>query len=432
MNSKHPFLILISFTGIVGMLVAGVFAALVYGFVHQDLIAYGVRYAGIPVTGLTLSEAEDAIQKDIDEKLNGPAVIFTLPSEAAQEGKKFSISPSDMGIVPDAAATAKEAFEIGRESNALMRVATIISCVTEGRDVPLAVTLDEDRMRKALERVAAEVRVEPRNARVSVGGNGPKVHEGAAGRMLDVEPLMEELKPKMAALDIPQRVELKLTAIEPEIKTEDVAATDALLASYTTYYNPSSSRGDNIAIAAAAINGTFVKSGEEFSFNSVVGWRVPEAGYQMAPVIVDGKHEMDFGGGVCQVSSTLYNAVLLADLTVTARASHFYPSGYVPAGLDATVADGVLDFCFKNDLPHGVTLISYADGGDLTVEVWGHGADLPYEVALETEVLDERPTVAAYRVYYDDGGYETGREKLHTDLYDVPSEHGEDNEQQAR
>ena len=129
--------------------------------------------------------------------------------------------------------------------------------------------------------------------------------------------------------------------------------------------------------------------------------------------------EQDFGGGVCQVSSTLYNAVLLAGLTPTARTSHFYPSTYLPAGLDATVADGQIDFVFQNTLPHSILLRAGAFEGSLTVEVYGHRADLPGEYDLETAIIGPPPTVEVYRVLYN-GDTVIDREYLYTDVYDVP------------
>ena len=245
---------------------------------------------------------------------------------------------------------------------------------------------------------------------------------GVTGKRLDVESITNGLAPHLKALDLPQKREVNILLTEPHIRTQDVAPIDSVLSTYTTHYAGGTDRGDNIEIAAHELYGVIVKSGEEFSFNDTVGSRVPAAGYQPAPVIIDGKEEIDYGGGVCQVSSTLYNAILLADLTSTSRTAHFYPSFYVPAGLDATVADGVVDFTFRNDLPHAVMLVSYASAGEITIDVLGHAADVPYDISLDTEQLDARPTVKAYRTYRDSSGNIISRETLHTDEYSVESE----------
>ena len=144
------------------------------------------------------------------------------------------------------------------------------------------------------------------------------------------------------------------------------------------------------------------------------------AGYKSAPVIVNGSTEQGIGGGVCQVSSTLYNAVLLSGLTPTVRTPHYFPSSYCPPGLDATVADDLLDFQFKNQLPHNVYLLTRTYGAALTIYVLGTKKDLEGNtITLEREGSAMRPTV--YRVYSRNGQI-IEREYMHTDSYYSPRE----------
>ena len=203
---------------------------------------------------------------------------------------------------------------------------------------------------------------------------------------------------------------------------EDLAQVDTVLSSYTTHFNGgNANRSQNIRIAAGELDQQLIRNGGEFSFNQTVGSRAASAGYRDAAVIIEGKVEQDIGGGVCQVSSTLYNAVLLAGLQSTERTSHFYPSSYVPAGLDATVADGQLDFKFRNVLPHNVYLLSSVYGSTLTIFVLGTRADLDgsrITLLTRTEKPGPGPVVSAYRIYQKNG-QEVNREFLHTDHYDV-------------
>ena len=155
-----------------------------------------------------------------------------------------------------------------------------------------------------------------------------------------------------------------------------------------------------------------------FSFNDTVGHRTSANGFQTASVIIDGKVEQDWGGGVCQVSSTLYNAVLLAGLTPTERSNHSLPSSYVPLGQDATVADGLLDFKFKNPLPHSVYILTSCYSGTLNIFVLGCQEDLQGKsYKLSSKVNNNTATV--YRVVYKNGE-EIDREYLHADSYDPP------------
>ena len=158
-----------------------------------------------------------------------------------------------------------------------------------------------------------------------------------------------------------------------------------------------------------------MKTGWEFSFNTTVGPRTWDAGYKPAGVIINGKPDVDYGGGVCQVSSTLYNAVLLAGLTPTERTPHFFQSSYIGYGRDATVADGQIDFKFRNDLPHTVYIKAYASGSTLTISILGTKADLNgATIALEND------GASLYRTYYKDGQV-VKDEYLHTDQYYTPS-----------
>ncbi len=146
---------------------------------------------------------------------------------------------------------------------------------------------------------------------------------------------------------------------------------EQLFAGYTTAFNAANvGRTVNLSLAAAAINGCAIEPGGEFSFNDAVGERTAGRGYQRATVFVQGEAAEDYGGGICQVSSTLYNAVLAAGLAVTERWPHSLPVSYVPAGRDATVSYGSLDFCFENSSSWELVIRTRVRGGRLTVELW--------------------------------------------------------------
>lgn len=158
------------------------------------------------------------------------------------------------------------------------------------------------------------------------------------------------------------------------------------LGSYTTKYNQwQTGRAHNVYLAAKSIDGIVVHPGKEFSFNGSVGSRSESRGYQNAPVIVDGEYQDGIGGGVCQVSTTLFNAALLANLEITQRYAHSKPTGYVPDGMDATVYYGVLDFKFRNNYDSPFEIHASAENGNLTISIWGDSSDIPYGVSTTVE-----------------------------------------------
>lgn len=155
----------------------------------------------------------------------------------------------------------------------------------------------------------------------------------------------------------------------------------------TTELNPDQrSRNDNIAIAAEKLDGTMVGPGQEFSFNEAVGERSSELGYGPARVIRDGRSEPGIAGGICQLSSTLYDAALLAGMEITERRPHSRPVPYLPAGLDATVSYGAADLRWVNVRPSPVTVRSRV--GVDSVSVWLEGQSAGPEVRLCTEVVE--------------------------------------------
>jgi len=155
----------------------------------------------------------------------------------------------------------------------------------------------------------------------------------------------------------------------------------------TTRLDPDQrSRNANIAIAAEKLDGAVVQPGQEFSFNEAVGERSSELGYGPARVIVDGRSEPGIAGGICQLSSTLYNASLLAGMEIAERRAHSRPVPYLPAGLDATVSYGAADLRWVNVLATPVTVRAWMEAD--SVCVWLEGEEVAPDVRLYTEVVE--------------------------------------------
>lgn len=146
-------------------------------------------------------------------------------------------------------------------------------------------------------------------------------------------------------------------------------------------------RTKNIELAVHSIQGYTLKPDKIFSFNRVVGSRSVRRGFRPAPVLFQDKKSIQVGGGICQVSSTLYNAVLLADMEILERSRHSSPVSYLPLGLDATVAYGYKDFKFRNQHPFPVVIDASLSEDILTVSILGE-EKLPYEVDLTTRVTE--------------------------------------------
>ena len=393
------------------------FAGATLAITNSGRIAYGVHFENTPLNGLSREEAAAFLQKAAHQKLSKNALIFSY------QDKTWQITPSEIGLSADMDATLEHAYAIGHSGRVLEDLVENIRCAFYGRRVEFVVNYDGAALKDKLDGIAQSVNTPPQSARCFLGPGGSIQRRPAViGRTLDTDALAESVNDALLHLDLPKRSALSVHETAPDITDAALAHIDTVLGVYTTHFNSgNSNRSQNIRIASEALSQQLIKSGSEFSFNQTVGSRVASAGYKDAAVIVDGKVEQDIGGGVCQVSSTLYNAVLLAGLQSTERTSHFYPSSYVPAGLDATVADGQLDFKFRNVLPHNVYLLSSVYGNTLTIFVLGTRADLDgshITLRTQTEKPGPGPTVSAYRIYQKNG-QDIQTEFLHTDHYDV-------------
>ena len=267
-----------------------------------------------------------------------------------------------------------------------------------------------------LEKVYEEIFKEPLDATLDAENNY-QIIESVTGVSFDKESAQN-------ALDMAQdgsTVIVDLIYTEPEITTEDMQEhlfADEL-ASYTTKVTGSSNRITNIKLAIEKCNHAVLLRNEEFSFNDIVGDQNEETGFKMAGAIENGKPVQAYGGGICQVSSTIFVAVLYANLEIVERWNHDLVSGYVPAGLDAAVAWGELDFRFANNTPYPIKLeISYVNGY-LTVTVLGTRMS-EEQVKIETEVLSSTATsleVLTYRNVLPSGEEESFREQVSYSKY---------------
>lgn len=182
-------------------------------------------------------------------------------------------------------------------------------------------------------------------------------------------------------------IRFKLAATEPKVKIQDITKDiyKDTLSSYTSeYVNSDSNRASNVALAAKMLNGTIVMPGETFSFNDVMGdCGLSSRGFKSAAVFKAGKVVQEIGGGVCQVSSTLYISVLYANLDIVSRSNHALPVGYVPVSLDATIYYPYLDFKFKNTREYPIKIVATTTSSrKLTIEIHGTKEEKEYEVEL--------------------------------------------------
>lgn len=226
------------------------------------------------------------------------------------------------------------------------------------------------------------------------------------GVNFDVEAAKELLKEDKEEYEIP------LTITVPEITTDKIGteAFPDLLSSFSTRYDASNtSRTTNLKLAMSKLDGVIVASGETFSYNKTLGKRTAEAGYQEAGGYAGGKVVQTLAGGICQISSTLYDAVVYANLDIVERHNHMFLAGYVGAGKDATVVYGSLDFQFKNTRKYPVMIKTTIGSGVAKIDIYGIREEVEYDVDIVTNVLSYTPFKV---VYEEDSSLGEGKQRV--------------------
>lgn len=211
---------------------------------------------------------------------------------------------------------------------------------------------------------------------------------------VEIENISQAKKIAESVTDEGMQFSIPLLITIPEVTTESVLNElfRDKLSTYTSRYNVNEiERTENVRLASEFIDDVILMPGQEFSYNTIVGERSTERGFKTAKVYQQGQIVDGLGGGICQVSSTLYNAVVMADLEVLERRNHSLPVSYVKLGRDATVVYGSIDFRFKNTRQYPIKISSNISGGVLTVDIYGYNTNKTRLVDIETEVIEVLP-----------------------------------------
>jgi vancomycin resistance protein YoaR len=234
------------------------------------------------------------------------------------------------------------------------------------------VTFGGPAARRWAERLSDTVGRAPRDATFRVVSGGITVVPAQEGRALDVDASLRALE-RAAFSPTRRTAALTVTTAEPKRTTQDAKAMGitGVVGSYTTTYGGTAGRLHNVALVAELIDGALVAPGARFSFNATTGERNAAKGFEEAPVIINGELESGIGGGVCQVSTTVFNAAFEAGLSIEKRTNHALYISHYPLGRDATVNYPDLDLVFRNDTDHWLLLRTFVGTGSLTVNLYG-------------------------------------------------------------
>lgn len=331
-----------------------------------------------------------------DKLLNAMVNDLAIKMPGAVEEFKYSIDDDKLIITKG-----KAGKSIDKES---LKQAILEKIKNNDSENIVIATINAEPQTIDIDKIHAEVFKEPKNAYYNK--DPYEVFKHVDGVDFDVEKAKEILKENKEEYEIP------LTITPPETTVDEIG-TEAFpnrLSKFSTRYNSAQTdRTTNLRLAANKLDEVVVMPGETFSYNKTLGQRTVESGYKEAAGYIGGRVVPTLGGGICQISSTLYDAVVMANLDIVERENHMFLTSYVGEGKDATVAYGSIDFRFKNTRKYPIIIKSTVSNGIATIEIFGVKEEKEYEIELQSQ----RVYSTAWKTIYEtDKSLKPGTEKV--------------------
>lgn len=384
------------------MLISGGFVIHSYNTsVSDDRILNSIYINGFDVGGLNKDEARDAIRqnnsfKNLNVVYSGSDHVYSL----AELGCEFDI---DQAI--------DQALQVGRNEDFIKNISDYVGLkfLDDSRTFEVKPQIPQDIEDRIYEDIKSKIERKPENASISIGSS-IDVKKGEEGVKINRDEfrkaIYDAIKP-----NVDVTVKVPIESVTPEITSDELSRIDGIIGTYRTNFSPNvEGRNENIRLSAQYMNNYLLMPGEVFSYNKVTRLKTVSNGYKNATVIVNGEIEEGLGGGVCQVSSTLYNSVLYSGLEIVQRRPHSIPSSYVNYGRDAVVSDNAIDFKFKNNYDFPVYLKTYVGSSSVTVTIYGNTGSVP-EIDIISNVVSVKPRAVKY---IDDPNLEKGKEVVKT------------------
>lgn len=401
-----------------------------------DRIRPNISINGIDVSDLTRKEAINRLNGIYSEKIESSFVSMKF------EDKEWKVKYSDLDYSYNIEEMVGKAYEVGRSGDFLSQITESIRARFKAQNFELDDQYSIEPIKKLLADMAKEIDQEVVDATIKYSGTAFDITEEQVGRRLNVEQaeslVIEQLhKVDVAVIDLPVDI------VQPEIKKADLVMIQDKMGEYSTTFNAADvDRTTNIKVATKSTASVLVKPGQVYSVNETIGPRMAKYGYKNAKVIINNELVPGIGGGVCQVSSTLYNAVLLSNLKIIERRNHSLTLPYVGLGRDATISGDYIDFKFMNNTQYPVYIYGEVKGSWVKFTIFGRNEHPGRVVKIHSNVIKtlqpavkiiEDPTlpvgteieekkahigyvVKTYRMVYENGK-EISRETLGSSTY---------------
>jgi len=427
------------------LIFGSIFAAVLVVFVvwacvllTQENFYKGITVEEVNISGLSKQQARALIDDALRNKYKDHAVTLQ------HKDKNWTVKLSDISYSFLTDKTLEKAYMLGRTGNVFQRLYNIADLMFNEVSFSCETDFDREKLRSILSDIKKQVDRKEKDASIIYQNGNITLTNEIIGASLDVDTSLKMIENQLLKRNF-QNIVLKVEEKIPRVVYEDIKDLKHFIASFSTSFNAGDvNRSDNIRLASDRINNTLLMPKDIFSMDKALGARTIENGYKEAPVIYKNELVKGPGGGVCQVTTTLYGTVLRAKAKVLQRSPHSLPLGYVPLGQDATIAEGAIDFKFQNNFDHPLLICSEVKGNKLTIKILGKRSTEDYIVKLKSVILEEYSPgkeeiiidnnvldgqmvvvqnakrgfrVAVYRETYSRNGELLDREKISEDVY---------------
>lgn len=359
------------------------FSIQIYMVLNSDLIYPGITVDDFDVGGMTREQALDYLRDNTGNIIRKDGIILITPQQ------QYRLPFHDIGYSALYGKSLDMAYSQGRQGGILKRLLAISKLRRQGLRIYSEMWYNKNKTLKVLDSIRQDIEKKPINASITVKGGRIKVTPHQTGLVMDMEQSLDRVEKSLLGRTL-EDVELCVIEILPELTTPMVDQITYRLGEFHTSFNiANESRAHNIKTACEKIDQKLLLPGQVFSMDKALGDRTEKNGYKQAKVIINNEMVDGLGGGICQVTSTFYNAVLLSGLEVVERRNHSLPLSYIDVGRDATISEGYIDFRFKNNLGYAILIEAKAVSGQVSVTIWGCEPQEKSRIRIRTKIIEK-------------------------------------------
>ena len=348
---------------------------------ETDTISKNVYIGGVNVSGMTEEQATKAVEEKLGKGTGGNYTVKIGDETTTATAENFGMEWTNREVV-------HEAMEVAKGGNLIKQYKDKKDLQVEPKNFEVAYAPNEQAVKTYVEKLAEEYNRDAEEGDITFANGYPEVTGGETGIAVNVDQSVSSI---MKALE-GDGTELTVVAEvqKPSVTKEELSQVKDVLGTATTYYGSSYERNTNVEVGASKINGTLIMPGETFSVTAAVTPFNADNGYYPAPSYESGQVVDTYGGDICQVSTTLYNAVLKAELQVDERHNHTMLVSYVDPSKDAAIAEGLMDFIFTNNTDAPIYIYGVGYQGTLNFTIYGHETRDPNRsISFRSETLSQ-------------------------------------------